>query len=153
MIRPDRGRGLVFRYLLALVALALFLFPIYWLFMISFKTPDEIFAHPPAWWPQSIQFANYAVLFKDGDVVTIWNSFVIAGGSSVIAMVFGTMCAYSIARFRTGGNLFADWMLSNRMIPPIEALAKRLSEPILWLISWGFFWRDRRFLQWYHEVV
>ena len=119
MIRPDRGRGLVFRYLLALVALALFLFPIYWLFMISFKTPDEIFAHPPAWWPQSIQFANYAVLFKDGDVVTIWNSFVIARGSSVIAMVFGTMCAYSIARFRTGGNLFADWMLSNRMIPPI----------------------------------
>ena len=119
MIRPDRGRGLVFRYLLALVALALFLFPIYWLFMISFKTPDEIFAHPPAWWPQSIQFTNYAVLFKDGDVVTIWNSFVIAGGSTVIAMVFGTMCAYSIARFRTGGNLFADWMLSNRMIPPI----------------------------------
>ena len=46
MIRPDRGRGLVFRYLLALLVVVLFLFPIYWLFMISFKTPDEIFAHP-----------------------------------------------------------------------------------------------------------
>jgi multiple sugar transport system permease protein len=87
--------------------------------MISFKTPDEIFASPPVWWPEAIQFANYAVLFKDGDVVTIWNSFVIAATSTVFAMVLGTMCAYSIARFRTGGNLFSDWLLSNRMVPPI----------------------------------
>lgn len=119
MIRADRGHGLALRYAVVAVALALFLFPIYWLFMISFKTPDEIFAHPPVWWPESIQFANYAVLFKDGDVITVWNSFVIATASTVIAMVVGTMCAYSIARFRTGGNLFAEWMLSNRMIPPI----------------------------------
>ena len=119
MIRADRGQGLALRYAVAAIALALFLFPIYWLFMISFKTPDEIFAHPPVWWPESIQFANYAVLFKDGDVITVWNSFVIATGSTAIAMVVGTMCAYSIARFRTGGNLFAEWMLSNRMIPPI----------------------------------
>ncbi len=119
MIRADRGQGLALRYAVAAIALALFLFPIYWLFMISFKTPDEIFAHPPVWWPESIQFANYAVLFKDGDVITVWNSFVIATGSTTIAMVVGTMCAYSIARFRTGGNLFAEWMLSNRMIPPI----------------------------------
>lgn len=119
MIRPDRGSGLFARYVVGLIATALFLFPIYWLFMISFKTPDEIFAHPPVWWPEGIQFANYAVLFKDGDVVTIWNSLVIATVSTVIAMIVGTMCAYSIARFRTGGNLFSDWMLSNRMIPPI----------------------------------
>ncbi len=119
MIRADRGRGLALRYAVAGVTTVLFLFPIYWLFMISFKTPDEIFAHPPVWWPEAIQFANYAVLFKDGDVVTIWNSLVIASASTAIAMVVGTMCAYSIARFRTGGNLFAEWMLSNRMIPPI----------------------------------
>ena len=119
MIRADRGRGLALRYIAAIVTVILFLFPIYWLFMISFKTPDEIFAHPPVWWPQSIQFANYAVLFRDGDVITVWNSLVIASASTAVAMVIGTMCAYSIARFRTGGNLFAEWMLSNRMIPPI----------------------------------
>jgi multiple sugar transport system permease protein len=118
-MRGDRGLGLGLRYLTAVIVTVLTLFPIYWLFMISFKTPDEIFAHPPVWWPQSIQFANYAVLFKDGDVVTIWNSLVIATVSTGLAMVLGTMCAYSIARFRTGGNLFSDWLLSNRMVPPI----------------------------------
>lgn len=119
MMRPDKGAGLALRYLAAVTVTLLFLFPIYWLFMISFKTPEEIFASPPVWWPETLQLANYAVLFRDGDVVTIWNSVVIATVSTALAMILGTMCAYSIARFRTGGNLFSDWLLSNRMVPPI----------------------------------
>lgn len=119
VIRADRGVGLALRYVVAIAVTMIFLFPIYWLAMISFKTPEEIFAHPPVWVAESIQFANYAVLFKDGDVATIWHSMVIATVSTVCAMFLGTMCAYSIARFRTGGNLFSDWVLSNRMIPPI----------------------------------
>ena len=118
-MRADRGAGLALRYTAVLTVTILFLFPVYWLATISFKTPAEIFASPPVWWPESLQLANYAVLFKDGDAVTVWNSLVLASVSTVIAMVLGTMCAYSIARFRTGGNLFSDWLLSNRMIPPI----------------------------------
>jgi multiple sugar transport system permease protein len=118
-MRADKGTGLALRYIVVVAVTVVFLFPVYWLFMISFKTPDEIFAFPPAWVPAQIQFANYAVLFKDGDVITIVNSLIIASVSTVAAMVLGTMCAYSIARFRTGGKLFSDWLLSNRMIPPI----------------------------------
>ncbi|UOM34375.1 carbohydrate ABC transporter permease [Acuticoccus sp. I52.16.1] len=118
-LHPERGLGLALRFVAALAVLAFFLFPIYWLAIIAFKTPDEIFAYPPVWWPEQIQFANYRVLFKDGDAETVFNSLFIAGVSTVIAMFLGTMCAYSIARFRTGGNLFSDWIISNRMIPPI----------------------------------
>ncbi len=118
-LRPERGLGLLLRFVAALAVLAFFLFPIYWLAIIAFKTPDEIFAYPPVWWPEQIQFANYAVLFKDGDAETVFNSLFIAGVSTIIAMFLGTMCAYSIARFRTGGNLFSEWIISNRMIPPI----------------------------------
>ncbi|NJR13857.1 MAG: carbohydrate ABC transporter permease, partial [Phyllobacteriaceae bacterium] len=91
----------IVRGVLIALVLLFFLFPIYWLFMISFKTPEEIFASPPTWVAESLQFANYAVLFKDGDYVTVVNSLVVAGISSVLAMALGTMCAYSIARFRT----------------------------------------------------
>ena len=97
----------------------LFLFPIYWLFMISFKTADEIYAYPPVWWPESLQFSNYAVLFKDGDAATVGNSLIVAGTSTVFAMLLGTTCAYSIVRFKTGGNHLANWIISQRMIPPI----------------------------------
>jgi multiple sugar transport system permease protein len=113
------GTVLAMRYAVAIALTIFFVFPVYWLFIISFKTPDEIFAFPPVWYPESIQFANYRVLFKDGDAETVWNSLVLAGVSTVIAMVLGTMCAYSLVRFKTGGENLAVWIISQRMMPPI----------------------------------
>ena len=118
-MKPDRGLGLALRYLAAVAVLVVFLFPIYWLFAMSLKTAEEIFAYPPVWWPSAVRFENYLVLFRDGDAKTIGNSLIIASVSTVLAMFFGTLCAYSIARFRTGGDNFAMWVLSNRMLPPI----------------------------------
>jgi multiple sugar transport system permease protein len=117
MRRP--GTVLAMRYAAAIVLTIFFVFPVYWLFIISFKTPDEIFAFPPVWYPKSIQFANYRVLFKDGDAETVWNSLVLAGVSTVIAMALGTICAYSLVRFKTGGENLAVWIISQRMMPPI----------------------------------
>ena len=116
--RRDTVR-LTLRYALALLLVAVFCFPIYWLFIISFKTPEEIFAFPPVWYPRNIQFANYRVLFKDGDAVTVWNSLVLAGISTVFAMILGTIAAYSLVRFRTGGENLAVWIISQRMMPPV----------------------------------
>jgi multiple sugar transport system permease protein len=117
-----RRRGslvLAARYVGASALTVFFLFPIYWLFMMSLKTPEEIFASPPKWYASELQLANYAVLFKDGDAVTVWNSLVVASVSTVLAMLLGTVCAYSIARFRTGGNNLSVWIISQRMVPPI----------------------------------
>jgi multiple sugar transport system permease protein len=130
-LRFRRQRGLGLRYLAAAVLLVVFLFPVYWLFMISFKTPDEIYHVPPVWYPASLQFDNYAVLFKDGDVIVIWNSLVLASISTALAMFLGTICAYSLARFRTGGENLAMWIISQRMIPPIAVLF-----PIFLLYVW-----------------
>ena len=110
------------RFLAAVLITLFFLFPIYWLFMISFKTADEIYAFPPGWWPKTLQFSNYAVLFKDGDATAVWNSFVVATGSTVLAMFLGTLCAYSLARYKTGGEHLSNWIISQRMVPPIAVV-------------------------------
>ncbi|MEY9590638.1 multiple sugar transport system permease protein [Bradyrhizobium yuanmingense] len=117
-----KARILAVRYLGACIVTLLFLFPVYWLFMISFKTPDEIYHVPPLWIPGQIQFSNYYVLFRDGDVVAILNSLIVAGVSSGIAIVLGTLCAYGLARFGTGGENLAMWIISQRMIPPIAVV-------------------------------
>ncbi|UWU75560.1 carbohydrate ABC transporter permease [Bradyrhizobium huanghuaihaiense] len=117
-----KARILAVRYLGAGVVTLLFLFPVYWLFMISFKTPDEIYHVPPLWIPGQIQFSNYYVLFRDGDVLAILNSLIVSGVSSGIAIVLGTLCAYSLARFGTGGENLAMWIISQRMIPPIAVI-------------------------------
>jgi len=117
-----KARILAVRYLGAGIVTLLFLFPVYWLFMISFKTPDEIYHVPPLWIPGQIQFSNYYVLFRDGDVLAILNSLIVAGVSSGIAIVLETLCAYSLARFGTGGENLAMWIISQRMIPPIAVV-------------------------------
>lgn len=110
---------LAFRYFLACLLVVIFVFPVYWLFIISFKTPDEIFAFPPVWYPKSIQFSNYFVLFKDGDAKTVLNSLILATVSTVFAMILGTIAAYSLVRFKTGGENLAVWIISQRMMPPV----------------------------------
>jgi multiple sugar transport system permease protein len=122
---------LALRVASAIAITLFFLFPIYWLAMISFKTPEEIFSYPPKWYPGRIQFDNYAVLFKDGDATTVWNSLVVAGGSTLMAMFLGTICAYSLARFKTGGEHLANWIISQRMVPPIAVVF-----PIFLLYVW-----------------
>ena len=145
--KKKERRRLAFRYVGAVVVTAIFLFPIYWLFMISFKTPEEIFSSPPTWYAESLQWANYAVLFKDGDAVTVWNSLVVATVSTVIAMILGTMTAYSIARFRTGGDNFAIWIISQRMIPPI-VIVFPVFLLYVWLGRFGIGWIDS-----YHGLI
>jgi multiple sugar transport system permease protein len=110
---------LALRYLVACLLVIIFVFPVYWLFIISFKTPDEIFAFPPVWYPKNIQFGNYFVLFKDGDAKTVLNSLILATVSTFFAMIFGTIAAYSLARFKTGGENLAVWIISQRMMPPV----------------------------------
>jgi len=119
MIRWDRGWRLFLRVALALFATLIFVFPVYWLAMISIKIPDDIYAYPPVWIPSEIHFSSYLTLFRDGDVWSVWHSLVTAGVSTVLAMLIGTVAAYSIVRFRTGGDHLAIWIISQRMIPPI----------------------------------
>ena len=109
-------------YAISTFVTIIFLFPIYWMFMISLKAPEEIFKSPPAWFPAQPQLGSYIALFRDGDVWSLWNSLVIAGLSTLVAMVLGTVCAYAIVRFRTGGENLAIWILSQRMLPPIAVV-------------------------------
>jgi multiple sugar transport system permease protein len=84
---------LTLRLIAGIAVTIVFLFPIYWLFMISFKTAEEIYSYPPKWFPSHFGLNTYLVLFTDGDATTVWNSLVVAGVSTVIAMFLGTICA------------------------------------------------------------
>ena len=48
-----------------------------------------------------------------------------------ISMFIGTICAYSLARFKTGGDNLANWIISQRMVPPIAVVF-----PIFLLYVW-----------------
>ena len=103
-MKKDTLLGHIVWYAISTLILIVMLFPIYWMFMVSLKLPEEIFKSPPIWFPKTPQFSNFAALFIDGDVWSLWNSLVIAGISTVIAMVLGTMCAAAVSQSRFFGR-------------------------------------------------
>src|SRR3546814_14726126 len=46
-------------------------------------------------------------------------------------MFFGTIAAYSLVRFRTGGENLAIWIISQRMMPPVAIVF-----PVFLLYVW-----------------
>ncbi|MBM3518253.1 MAG: carbohydrate ABC transporter permease [Alphaproteobacteria bacterium] len=117
-----RGRGGGLRFIGALALLVVFLFPLFWILTVAFKNPEDIFVTPPVWLPSTLNFQDFALIFSEGYYRAILNSLIVATGATIIAMVFGTTAAYSIARHRTGGETLANWILSWRMLPPIAVV-------------------------------
>jgi multiple sugar transport system permease protein len=117
--RRRTGRRNALRLVVALLVTAVFVFPIYWIFSTSMKSADEVFAFPPTWVPGALRLENYVMLFTGGEAKALWNSLFLATASTALSMSLGTVAAYALARFRTGGRPLALGIISLRMVPPI----------------------------------
>jgi multiple sugar transport system permease protein len=109
-----------------IIALVFFLFPVVWMFLTSFKSPSEYFSYPPVFIPHDFSPRNYinAMAFPPdgrGGLQGLRDSLTIALSTTVISMVIGSLAAYSLSRFKTGGENFSFWILSTRMFPPVAA--------------------------------
>lgn len=92
--------------LVALLLSALYLFPLYWMYITAVKGQSEIFVSPPTFWPNEIDFSVYPYVWETRNVPSyMWNSLVIASGATALAVFFGTGCAYVLARYR---NVWVD---------------------------------------------
>jgi multiple sugar transport system permease protein len=102
------------------VALAFFIYPIFWLFTASIKHEVDIFARPPKLLVFMPTLQNYSTVFHKQDYPRhFMNSLIAASSNTFLSLVIGTMAAYGISRFKVGGNRLLSWYLSLRMLPPI----------------------------------
>jgi multiple sugar transport system permease protein len=81
---------------------AVYLFPVYWMFISGFKTSAEIFSIPPTYFPKAPTLASYRWVFERENVGRfLFNSFVIAGGATLLTLVIGSGASYALARVRS----------------------------------------------------
>jgi len=109
----------VLRYLGVLIALAFFLFPIFWIISTAFKLPAEYLHNPPVWITARPTLVHFAAVMQLKGYTALKNSLIISTGATILALVIGSLAAYSLARFHTGGHNFAFWIISQRMMPPV----------------------------------
>jgi sorbitol/mannitol transport system permease protein len=102
----------------------LIFFPILWMVLTSFKTELEAFSTPPSFLFFDWTTENYAAVQSRSDYIHhALNSIIIAGGSTLIALLIAIPAAWSMAfapTKRTKDVLL--WMLSTKMMPPVGVL-------------------------------
>lgn len=103
--------------ILTLASLSILL-PVLWTARTSFATKDLAYRPAELWFAPTL--INYREIFVDNTFQTyLWNSLWIAVASALVCLVIGSLAAYSIARFRTGGSLFSLTILGTQMLPPV----------------------------------
>ena len=95
---------IIYYSLLSLLALII-LFPIYYMLIISLKLPRDIY-RLPSLLPINPTLKNYTDLLSDDFLINIVNSLIVAGLSTLIALVVSSMAAYSLVRLK---YRFRDW--------------------------------------------
>lgn len=113
----------VFFYIVLVIILFIFLFPIYWTVTTSFKFELEAFSMPPSW-IFIPTFKNYINIFTKGAFHSYFlNSLVVSLGSTLLSLCIGILAAYSLSRFKFKGKRdLAFYILSTRFAPPVLVL-------------------------------
>lgn len=105
-----------------LVACILF-FPIFWMFITSFKTEVAAVATPPQLF-FSPTLENYVAVQERAAYFNFaWNSIIISIGATILALLLAVPAAYAMSFFptkRTKSTLL--WMLSTKMLPSVGVL-------------------------------
>ena len=113
----------------------LIFFPILWTILTSFKTEAQAIADPPIFLMFDWTLENYSVVQERSDYMKfLWNSVIIAGGSTLLGVAIAIPAAWSMAFVpskRTKDILL--WMLSTKMLPAVG---------VLYPISLLFVWLD-----------
>ncbi|TNJ44839.1 carbohydrate ABC transporter permease [Phaeobacter sp. B1627] len=102
----------------------LIFFPILWTILTSFKTEAQAINDPPLFLFFDWTLENYAVVQERSDYMRfLWNSIIIAGGSTILGIIIAVPAAWSMAFVpskRTKDILL--WMLSTKMLPAVGVL-------------------------------
>jgi multiple sugar transport system permease protein len=94
----------------AAAAVALYLFPLYWMLVSGFKTPAEIVANPPTLFPRILSLDAFRnVVLQENVLRYLRNSITIAVPVTVVTTALAAIGAYAMARLRA--RLLVDFAL------------------------------------------
>jgi len=112
-------------YALLIVLSALFLLPFYWMVNTSLKTPDQLFAIPPVWFPHPFAWDNYVHVMTTSlgpqypsVLRSAANTLIITVNGLIATLVSSSLVAYAFARMEfPGKNVLFLGILGTLMVP------------------------------------
>jgi alpha-1,4-digalacturonate transport system permease protein len=115
----DNGkRGSSYIQIVPIILVIIFLIPIIWTILSSFKTMGELYSFPPTLFPQKFSFNGYLSVFKELNFLgVVGNTLFVASIATIITVFLCITGGYALAKgtFR-GKNGIANLMLMTLFI-------------------------------------
>ncbi|HNT60130.1 MAG TPA: carbohydrate ABC transporter permease, partial [Rectinema sp.] len=107
------------KYILLIIVSGIFLFPILWVIISSFKPQSELFTYPLTILPHKATIENYVNAFASGDFITYYaNSIFVSVAATLLTITINVMAGYALSKFYfKGRDLIFYIMISTLMIP------------------------------------
>lgn len=118
MRAPRRRRDMAVPYAVAFLAVAVSIFPIFWILTIALKTRVDAFAMPPVWFFSPV-WENFGKAWSStGFSRAFYNSLIVCAIGNVIALAAGIPAAYFLnRRHAPGRKTVLIWLLISYMLP------------------------------------
>lgn len=109
----------VIQYVLAIIVMLVVMFPLYWMFISSVKSQEEILLLEPTLWPREFHFENYINVFQRANFGKYYyNTIVMTAGLLISQIITGIFAAYGFSKGKfKGQNLCFLIVLGALMIP------------------------------------
>lgn len=113
------------RYIVLALILVFLLFPIYWVFITSFKTNMEAYKYPPSFLPIEPTLDSFIKLFTINNEFFVYyrNNFIVSFSTAVITTVMAIFSGYALSRFKLRWNRWVlTALLSSQMFPVVSRM-------------------------------
>jgi len=106
-------------YVISIVVALIFILPVIYIIFSAFKPSAELFSAHPTFIPKNWTLDNFTIALSKGNfLLYIFNTFLVAISSTVIAVIINTMAGYALSKFRfKGENVIMLLILSTIMLP------------------------------------
>ncbi|HHX38778.1 MAG TPA: carbohydrate ABC transporter permease [Armatimonadetes bacterium] len=113
--------GRIVAFVLLCLGSAIFSIPFVWTVSTALKTKEQVFAVPPVWIPNPVQWENFRRAWTELPFPTfVFNTVLITLISVVGQVASASLVAYGFARFRFKGRTFLFYLLLSTMMLPAQ---------------------------------
>lgn len=110
-------------YILLFLFIGIFLFPVYWMVISSFKNNSALISWPPDFAPTFRNLENYITMFQNAKYITYFkNSLITSGGSVIVSLFVSVLAAYAFSRYRFFGKNMLMTALMNIQVFPVTVI-------------------------------
>lgn len=111
----------VLQYMFAIAVTLFMIFPLYWMFITSVKSQEEVLLALPTFWPKEWHFENYTnVLRRANFSKYYYNTIVMTAGILFSQVVTGVLAAYGFSKGRFKGQKFLFLLVLGALMIPLQ---------------------------------